>query len=191
MKKSTLFLMGAVLVLSIIVVTILLFRKGEVEKVTAPSSTTSSISSTKESSTEPLSEDQINYTKALSMMEHSDRPITDSRKDDVSKAIKEAIAYANSVDKIKDIVYTVENHLSMSDSASATSFIAIIKRGGFTFDEAELEVFESDSSDVIQFLMVLKKDGEAKSYWVGNYNVYIAGLTFTSVWGYVYHGTYG
>ena len=191
MKKSTLFLMGAVLILSIIVMTILLFRKGEIDKETVPSSTTSSMTSTSESSTEPPSEDQINYTKALSMMEHSDRPITDSRKDDVSKAIKEAIAYANSVDKMKDVVYTVENHLSMTDSASATSFIAIIKKGGFTFDEAELEVFESDSSDVLQFLMVLKKDGEANSYWVGNYNTYIEGLTFTSVWGYVYHGTYG
>ncbi|HFI0144897.1 TPA: hypothetical protein ACGOR8_001975 [Streptococcus suis] len=191
MKKTT-SLVAVIVVLSLVVVTLLFFQKGDRKaEILETSSTSTSMSSTIESSHLPLTNNEINYTKALSMMEHSDRLIADERRAHVAKAINEAIAYANTVKLMKDVQLTVDNHLSMSDEPLALGFISIIKLGGFTFDEAELKVFESDSSDVLQFLMVLKKDGEDNSYWVGNYNTYVSGLSFTSVWGYVFSEAYG
>lgn len=191
MKKTT-SLVAVIVVLLLVVVTLLFFQKDERKaEILEASSTSTSMSSTIESSHLPLTNNEINYTKALSMMEHSDRLINDERRAYVAKAINEAIAYANTVKLMKDVQLTVDNHLSMSDEPLALGFISIIKLGGFTFDEAELKVFESDSSDVLQFLMVLKKDGEDNSYWVGNYNTYVSGLSFTSVWGYVFSEAYG
>ena len=192
MRKVTLTLIAVVGALVAVVVTLLFFQQGERKEVTQPSSSsTYSSSSTEESSQEPLTTNEINYTKALAMMEHSDRPVIDERKASVAKAINEAVSYAKTVTKLKDVQLTLENHLSMTDEPLALGFIAIINEGGFVFDEAELQVFESDSADVLQFLLVLKKEGEDNSYWVGNYNTYVSGLSFTSIWGYVYSGAYG
>lgn len=154
------------------------------------SSKTSSSSSTSESN--ELSENDINYRKALATLEQSDKPVENSQLQNVDSSVREAIAYAKTIEKTSEVELTSENHLDMTDESMALSFIIMFARdGGYTYDSAKTEVFYSNSSDVLQFLIVLNKKDELNSYWVGNYNILTKSLQFTSYQGSYYWDTFG
>ena len=74
---------------------------------------------------------------------------------------------------------TYSNHLSITNSADAET-IAMMIRAGYQYDETSVEVYKSDSSNVYQFLALLKKDEEVLSftgnYVVGTQQIELAGL---------------
>ena len=61
----------------------------------------------------------------------------------------------------------------------------------YEYQSSKLEVMPSENEDVVQFLIVLTKDGEDNCYFVGNFNTTVNQIQLKSYVGGNIGGTYG
>ena len=143
----------------------------------------SSSATTKTEQTQEPTENQKNHQKALSTLEYSDQPASDSLKADVINALIAAQNYVRSIDQVDQLKGDSDNHMLMTTSGMMQSFWIVLKFGNYSVDSSGVEVFKSKHSDVIQFVCKLTSAGKDDCYFVGNYNIYAKQLQFGS-----YHG---
>jgi hypothetical protein len=120
--------------------------------------------------------DEKNYRKAKLKLEHPYTAAGPEDKQKVADAIEIAVAAMKEDQKVAEVKGTYENRLSMTQNAMVQTFGMAFKINGYQYDASQLEVLKSNSSDVVQFILVLKKEGQENCYFIGNFNTSVQQL---------------
>lgn len=115
-----------------------------------------------------ITEDDRSYNEALSALEMAGHKASPSIEKEVKEAFKVVI---NECRRAKDLEfnYTIENHLIMAKRDMIIAFAVALQQNEYDVNVDDIEVYESKSSGVVQFILkTTKKDAES-IFWVGNY----------------------
>lgn len=135
--------------------------------------------------------DEKNYRKAKLKLEHPYTAAGPEDKQKVADAIEIAVAAMKEDQKVAEVKGTYENRLSMTQNAMVQTFGMAFKINGYQYDASQLEVLKSNSSDVVQFILVLKKEGQENCYFIGNFNTSVQQLQIERYIGGQLGATYG
>lgn len=146
-----------------------------------------------ESSSKPTPEtvDEKNYRTAKLKLEHPYTESSEEQKQQVLKAFEEAINDIKKAGHLSNVSGTLENHLSMSQAGMIQTFAMAFLVNKYEYQSAKLEVMPSENDDVVQFLIVLTKEGEDNCYFVGNFNTTVNQIQLKSYVGGNIGGTFG
>ena len=167
------------------------FRPSQQTKIEETTQVSSSGTTQNEPSSKEETADEKNYRTAKLKLE---RPYTESTEEDkkvVLKAFEEAVEDIKKTNVLSKVQGTIENHLSMTPNAMVQTFAMAILTNQYDFQPKQLEVMPTESEDVIQFLVVLTKDGEENSYFIGNFNTTVQQIQLKAYVGGNIGGTYG
>ena len=139
----------------------------------------------------PETTDEKNYRTAKLKLEHPYTEATEEQKEQVAQAFEEAVAYINQTQKVAEVKGTIENHFSMSQEGMSQTLAMALLVNGYTYQSSELEVTPANNDDVVQFLLVLKKEGEDNCYFIGNFNTTIRQIQLKAYIGGNIGGTFG
>lgn len=135
--------------------------------------------------------DEKNYRTAKLKLERPYAEASSEDKKEVLKAFEEAVADIKKTKFLPNVKGTIENHLSMTQNAMVQTFAMALLTNQYDFQPKQLEVMPTESDDVIQFLVVLTKNGEENSYFVGNFNTTVQQIQLKAYVGGNIGGTYG
>lgn len=121
----------------------------------------------------PETVDEKNYRTAKLKLEHPYTEGSDEHKQQVLKAFDEATNAIKKADHLSNVRGTLENHLSMSQDGMVQTFAMALLVNQYEYQSDKLEVMPSENEDVVQFLIVLTKEGEDNCYFVGNFNTMV------------------
>lgn len=117
---------------------------------------------------EEIAEDNKSYNEAFRALEMAGHKASPSIEKEVKEAFKVVIKECR---RAKDLEfnYTIENHLIMAKRDMIVSFAVALQQNEYDVNVDDIEVYESKSSGVVQFILkTTKKDAES-IFWVGNY----------------------
>lgn len=117
---------------------------------------------------EEIAEDDKSYNEAFRALEMAGHKASPSIEKEVKEAFKVVIKECR---RAKDLEfnYTIENHLIMAKRDMVVSFAVALQQNEYDVNVDDIEVYESKSSGVVQFILkTTKKDAES-IFWVGNY----------------------
>ena len=140
---------------------------------------------------EPETADEKNYRTAKLKLEHPYTESSEEQKQQVAKAFEEAIKAIHQANHLTEVKGTFENHLSMSQDGMIQTLAMAILVNQYSYQSSKLEVTRSDNDDVVQFLIVLTKDGEDNCYFVGNFNTTVHQIQLKNYVGGNIGGTFG
>ncbi|HEM5282145.1 TPA: hypothetical protein U1333_001549 [Streptococcus suis] len=123
-----------------------------------------------ESEPVPETADEKNYRTAKLKLEHPYTESNEEVKEQVAQAFEEVVRMISQASHLTEVKGTIENHLSMSQDAMVQTLAMAFLVNEYSYQPSQLEVTKSESEDVVQFLIVLTKDGEDNCYFVGNFN---------------------
>ncbi|PRT72339.1 hypothetical protein C6A28_01670 [Streptococcus anginosus] len=135
--------------------------------------------------------DEKNYRTAKLKLEHPYTESSEEQKQQVAKAFEEAIKAIHQANHLTEVKGTLENHLSMSQDGMIQTLAMAILVNQYSYQSSKLEVTRSDNDDVVQFLIVLTKDGEDNCYFVGNFNTTVHQIQLKNYVGGNIGGTFG
>ena len=115
-----------------------------------------------------ITEDDRNYNEALSALEMAGHKAEPSIEKEVKEAFKVVIKECKTAN-ILEIDYSHEKHLKMANHDMIMSFAVALQQNGYDVNVDDIEVYESKSSGVVQFIVKSTKKGEDSIFWVGNY----------------------
>jgi hypothetical protein len=126
--------------------------------------------------TESDSEKQAKVEEKLTAIEESRKTLETDKKvsdggqiESLKNALRSGFNYLSSVDSSERIDNGDSyNHLQISSKTMLDTLYRMIK-AGYTYDESTVEVYKSDSDNVLQFVYEMKKDGEEAISFAGNY----------------------
>ena len=167
------------------------FRSSQQLQTEETARITSSSSVQKEPSSKEETVDEKNYRTAKLKLERPYTEATEADKKVVLKAFEEAVEDIKKTNVLSKVQGTIENHLSMTPNAMIQTFAMAILTNQYDFQPKQLEVMPTESDDVIQFLVVLTKNGEENSYFVGNFNTTVQQIQLKAYVGGNIGGTYG
>ena len=169
MSKLKVLLIG---LLSVIVVTtgaiIYIQHRNKTQQEAQTTETTEEKKPEKTAEQVVITEDDRSYNEALSALEMAGHKAIPSIEKEVKEAFKVVIKECR---RAKDLEfdYTIENHLIMAKRDMIVSFAVALQQNGYDVNVDDIEVYESKSSGVVQFILkTTKKDAES-IFWVGNY----------------------
>lgn len=169
MSKLKVLLIG---LLSVIVVTtgaiIYIQHRNKTQQEAQTTETTEEKKPEKTAEQVVITEDDRSYNEALSALEMAGHKASPSIEKEVKEAFKVVIKECR---RAKDLEfdYTIENHLIMAKRDMIVSFAVALQQNGYDVNVDDIEVYESKSSGVVQFILkTTKKDAES-IFWVGNY----------------------
>ncbi|GAA0059485.1 hypothetical protein ScFU93_14240 [Streptococcus canis] len=140
---------------------------------------------------DPETTDEKNYRTAKLKLEHPYSESSEEQKQEVRKAFEEAIKAIQQANHLTEVKGTLDNHLSMSQDGMIQTLAMAILVNQYSYQSSKLEVTKSDNEDVIQFLIVLTKDGEDSCYFVGNFNTTVNQIQLKAYVGGNIGGTFG
>ncbi|MFS9088729.1 hypothetical protein [Streptococcus infantis] len=167
------------------------FRPSQQTKIEEPAQVSSSGTAQNESSSQEETTDEKHYRTAKLKLERPYAEGTLEDKKEVLKAFEDAVADIKKTKFLPNVKGTIENHLSMTQNAMVQTFAMAILTNQYDFQPEQLEVMPTESDDVIQFLIVLTKNGEENSYFVGNFNTTVQQIQLKAYVGGNIGGTYG
>ena len=167
------------------------FRPSQQTKIEEPAHVSSSKTAQNESSSKEETADEKHYRTAKLKLERPYAEATLEDKKEVLKAFEDAVADIKKTKFLPNVKGTIENHLSMTQNAMVQTFAMAILTNQYDFQSEQLEVMPTESDDVIQFLIVLTKNGEENSYFVGNFNTTVQQIQLKAYVGGNIGGTYG
>ncbi|HHT7812893.1 hypothetical protein [Streptococcus suis] len=135
--------------------------------------------------------DEKNYRTAKLKLERPYASAPAEQQVQVALAMDEAIAAIQSAPSLSEMNGTIENHLSMSQEAMVQTLAMAIRVNEYHYQPSQLEVSPSENEDVVQFLMVLTKEGEENCYMVGNFNTTVRQIQLKAYVGGIIGGTFG
>ncbi|MDO4667069.1 MAG: hypothetical protein Q4A90_04445 [Streptococcus sp.] len=141
--------------------------------------------------TESETTDEKNYRTAKLKLEHPYTSISEEQKEQVSKVFDEAIEMISQANHLTEVKGTLDNHLSMSQDGMIQTLAMSMLVNQYSYQSSKLEVTKSDNDDVVQFLIVLTKDGEDNCYFVGNFNTTVNQIQLKSYVGGNIGATFG
>lgn len=192
-KRSFITVVSSLTVITIGILGVIAYNKMQHDDtVTVYSSSRSGdtpTSSSTSSSTE-IDENQQYYREALATLEKSDTPVEDTNQvNAVKNAVQTAQEAMNALDKIADATGTFDNKLSATTTEMVLTFAIICKTNNYKMET--VDVFESDSADVLQFVITMTNETGKNCYIAGNYNKYAGLLQLASYHGGEVGATYG
>lgn len=115
-----------------------------------------------------ITEDDRNYNEALSALEMAGHKVEPSIEKEVKEAFKVVIKECK---RAKDLEfdYSIENHLIMAKRDMIVSFAVALQQNEYDVNVDDIEVYESKSSGVVQFIVKSTKKDADSIFWVGNY----------------------
>lgn len=115
-----------------------------------------------------ITEDDRNYNEALSALEMAGHKADPSIEKEVKEAFKVVIKECK---RAKDLEfdYSIENHLIMAKRDMIVSFAVALQQNEYDVNVDDIEVYESKSSGVVQFIVKSTKKDADSIFWVGNY----------------------
>ncbi|NMD84118.1 MULTISPECIES: hypothetical protein [Streptococcus] len=167
------------------------FRPSQQTKIEKPAQVSSSGTSQNGPSSKEETVDEKHYRTAKLKLERPYAEATLEDKKEVLKAFEEAVADIKKTKFLPNVKGTIENHLSMTQNAMVQTFAMALLTNQYDFQPEQLEVMPTESDDVIQFLIVLTKNGEENSYFVGNFNTTVQQIQLKAYVGGNIGGTYG
>lgn len=135
--------------------------------------------------------DEKNYRTAKLKLEHPYTESSEEQKQQVATAFEETIKVIHQANHLTEVRGTLENHLSMSQDGMIQSFAMALLVNQYSYQPYKLEVTPSENDDVVQFLIVLTKEGEDSCYFVGNFNTTVNQIQLKSYVGGNIGGTFG
>ncbi|QQC34898.1 hypothetical protein I6H78_06515 [Streptococcus oralis] len=118
---------------------------------------------------EEITEDDKSYNKAFKSLEMAGHKVDLSIEKEVKGAFKVVIKECKTAN-ILEIDFSHEKHLKMAKQDMIMSFAVSFQQNGYDVDVNNIEVYESKSTDVVQFIVKSTKKGEESIFWTGNYN---------------------
>ena len=167
------------------------FRPSQQTKIEEAAQVSSSGTTKNEPSSKEETADEKNYRIAKLKLERPYAEASSEDKKEVLKAFEEAVADIKKTNFLPNVKGTIENHLSMTQNAMVQTFAMALLTNQYDFQPKQLEVMPTESDDVIQFLIVLTKNGEENSYFVGNFNTTVQQIQLKAYVGGNIGGTYG
>lgn len=116
-----------------------------------------------------ITEDDRNYNEALSALEMAGHKAEPSIEKEVKEAFKVVIKECKTAN-ILEIDYSIEKHLKMANHDMIMSFAVALQQNEYDVNVDDIEVYESKTSDVVQFIVKSTKKDADSIFWVGNYN---------------------
>lgn len=115
-----------------------------------------------------ITEDDRNYSKALSTLEMPGHRADASIEKEVKEAFKVVI---KEVKRARDLEfnYSHENHLKMAKHDMIIAFGVSFQQNGYEVNVDDIEVYESKTPGVVQFIVKSTKKDADSIFWVGNY----------------------
>ncbi len=115
-----------------------------------------------------ITEDDRNYNEALSALEMAGHKAEPSIEKEVKEAFKVVIKECR---RAKDLEfdYSIENHLKMATHDMIIAFAVALQQNGYDVNVDDIEVYESKSAGVVQFIVKSTKKDADSIFWVGNY----------------------
>ena len=117
---------------------------------------------------EEITEDDKSYNKAFKSLEMAGHKVDPSIEKEVKDAFKVVIKECKTAN-ILEIDYSIGNHLKMATHDMIMSFAVALQQNEYDVNVDDIEVYESKSSGVVQFIVKTTKKGEDSIFWVGNY----------------------
>ena len=116
-----------------------------------------------------ITEDDRSYNEALSALEMAGHKAEPSIEKEVKDAFKVVIKECK---RAKDLEfdYSIENHLKMAKRDMIIAFAVALQQNEYDVNVDDIEVYESKTSDVVQFIVKSTKKDADSIFWVGNYN---------------------
>lgn len=136
-----------------------------------------------------LSENEKNFEAAKRLLE-STKSANEDEKNDVSGLFKNAVEAIRSGGPTFS-VQEVSTKYFLSDTNLVSTLGILVNVNQYVYDESSIIVNTSNSSDVRQFVVRMKKDGEDDVYFVGNYNVTLKQMQLLAYKGQVKGATFG
>ena len=183
-KLKSIFLIGAVLTSVVVVGSVsgvfyLKYMKTENEAAQQTTELTTQQTKTTQDSVEQkqqekgklreeITEDDKSYNEAFRALELGGHKVDPSIEKEVKDAFKVVIKECKTAN-ILEIDYSIGNHLKMATHDMIMSFAVALQQNEYDVNVEDIEVYESKSSGVVQFIVKTTKKGEDSIFWVGNY----------------------
>lgn len=165
------------------------------QKDTKPkSSETEKMTQEKDHSSEEIpieTENEKNYRQAFLALERPYGSVTSADKETVSTSLFQGLQIVASAKSVSDVKGTVENHLSMTSQPMLETVGIAFLINHYQVDQMSLVVTPSKAEDVLQFLVVLKKENSPNAYLIGNWNKMVDQLQLVQIIGGDIGATYG
>lgn len=165
------------------------------QKDTKPkSSETEKMTQEKDHSSEEIpteTENEKNYRQAFLALERPYGSVTSADKETVSTSLFQGLQIVASAKSVSDVKGTVENHLSMTSQPMLETVGITFLVNHYQVDQESLLVTPSKAEDVLQFLVVLKKENSPNAYLIGNWNKTVDQLQIVQIIGGDIGATYG
>ena len=129
-----------------------------------------------------ITEDDRNHNTALSSLEMPGHKVKPEIEKEVKEAFKVVIKECKTAN-ILEIDFSMEKHLKMADRAPIRSFAVSFQQNGYDVNVDDIEVYESKSSDVVQFIVKSTKKDADSIFWVGNYNTLAHQVSISNYYG--------
>ena len=117
---------------------------------------------------EEITEDDKSYNEAFRALEMGGHKVDPSIEKEVKDAFKVVIKECK---RAKDLEfdYSIENHLIMAKRDMIVSFAVALQQNEYDVNVDDIEVYESKSPGVVQFIVKSTKKDADSIFWVGNY----------------------
>ena len=158
-----------------------LMKKEEPKKKTTPS--TEQVSSSESSSSKISKEDLYERWRkqALATLE-TQTPADEADTQAAKQALQEMSAYLEGVKYVTDVKQEYNNHLLLTGTQMQYEAVAKFSLG-YRYSDAKTEIFQSNTSNVRQFVLELVNQEGAKLYFCGNYVTGTTQIELTSFHG--------
>ena len=117
---------------------------------------------------EEITEDDKSYNEAFRALEMAGHKVDPSIEKEVKDAFKVVIKECKRAHDL-EFGYSHENHLKMATHDMIIAFAVSFQQNGYDVNVDDIEVYESKSSGVVQFIVKSTKKDAASIFWVGNY----------------------
>ena len=117
---------------------------------------------------EEITEDDKSYNEAFRALEKAGHNVDPSIEKEVKDAFKVVIKECKTAN-ILEIDFSHEKHLKMATHDMIMSFAVALQQNEYDVNVDDIEVYESKSSGVVQYIVKSTKKGEDSIFWVGNY----------------------
>lgn len=117
---------------------------------------------------EEITEDDKSYNEAFRALEKAGHKVDPSIEKEVKDAFKVVIKECKTAN-ILEIDFSHEKHLKMATHDMIMSFAVALQQNEYDVNVDDIEVYESKSSGVVQYIVKSTKKGEDSIFWVGNY----------------------
>lgn len=117
---------------------------------------------------EEITEDDKSYNEAFRALEKAGQKVDPSIEKEVKDAFKVVIKECKTAN-ILEIDFSHEKHLKMATHDMIMSLAVALQQNEYDVNVDDIEVYESKSSGVVQYIVKSTKKGEDSIFWVGNY----------------------